>query len=160
MELNTISGLAIAGVICSVVLSMGGPIALLIAGRVKLKARISSFFIGAGTYLLFAMLLEQQLHVLVIRFCGQNAPQKYGVFCYPKPIIQYITTGQYKYLMCFFKRLKKGYLPRFSHREMTQIRLNVSSLWFLYFRQERRIACYAENEQEAETRVGVVETYC
>jgi len=39
---------------------------------------------------------------------------------------------------------------------MTQIRLNVSSLWFLYFRQERRIACYAENEQEAETRMGVV----
>ena len=47
MELNTISGLAIAGVICSVVLSMGVPIALFIAGRVKLKARISSFFIGA-----------------------------------------------------------------------------------------------------------------
>ena len=46
MELNTISGLAIAGVICSVVLSMGVPIALFIAGRVKLKARISSFFIG------------------------------------------------------------------------------------------------------------------
>lgn len=55
MELNTISGLAIAGVICSVVLSMGVPIALFIAGRVKLKARISSFFIGAGTYLLSAV---------------------------------------------------------------------------------------------------------
>ena len=66
MELNTISGLAIAGVICSVVLSMGVPIALFIAGRVKLKARISSFFIGAGTYLLFAMLLEQLLHVLAL----------------------------------------------------------------------------------------------
>ena len=69
MELNTISGLAIAGVICSVVLSMGVPIALFIAGRVKLKARISSFFIGAGTFLLFAMLLEQQLQVLVYLFC-------------------------------------------------------------------------------------------
>ena len=77
MELNTISGLAIAGVICSVVLSMGVPIALFIAGRVKLKARISSFFIGAGTYLLFAMLLEQLLHVLVIQFCGLNAPVSY-----------------------------------------------------------------------------------
>ena len=75
MELNTISGLAIAGVICSVVLSMGVPIALFIAGRVKLKARISSFFIGAGTYLLFAMLLEQ-LHVLVIQFCGLNAQSR------------------------------------------------------------------------------------
>ena len=76
MELNTISGLAIAGVICSVVLSMGVPIALFIAGRVKLKARISSFFIGAGTYLLFAMLLEQQLHVLAIQFCGLNAQSR------------------------------------------------------------------------------------
>ena len=65
-----------SGVICSVVLSMGVPIALFIAGRVKLKARISSFFIGAGTYLLFAMLLEQQLHVLVIQFCGLNAQSK------------------------------------------------------------------------------------
>ena len=37
MELNTISGLAIVGVICSVVLSMGVPIALFIAGRVKLN---------------------------------------------------------------------------------------------------------------------------
>ena len=76
MELNTISDLAIAGVICSVVLSMGIPIALFIAGRVKLKARISSFFIGAGTYLLFAMLLEQLLHVLVIQFCGLNAQSR------------------------------------------------------------------------------------
>ena len=76
MELNTISGLAIAGVICSVVLSMGVPIALFIAGRVKLKARISSLFIGAGTYLLFAMLLEQLLHVLVIQFCGLNAQSR------------------------------------------------------------------------------------
>lgn len=76
MELHTISGLAIAGVICSIVLSIGGPIALFIAGRVKLKARISSFFIGAGTFLLFAMLLEQLMHVLVIQFCGLNAQSK------------------------------------------------------------------------------------
>ena len=76
MELHTISGLAIAGVICSIVLSMGVPIALFIAGRVKLKARISSFFIGAGTFLLFAMLLEQLMHVLVIQFCGVNAQSR------------------------------------------------------------------------------------
>ena len=82
MELNTISGLAIAGVICSVVLSMGVPIALFIVGRVKLKARISSFFIGAGTYLLFAMLLEQLLHVLVIQFCGLNAQVSHGYYVY------------------------------------------------------------------------------
>ena len=76
MELHTISGLAITGVICSIVLSMGVPIALFIAGRVKLKARISSLLIGAGTFLLFAMLLEQLLHVLVIQFCGLNAQSR------------------------------------------------------------------------------------
>ena len=76
MELHTISGLAIAGVICSIVLSMGGPIVLFIAGRVKLKARISSFFIGAGTFLLFAMLLEQLMHVVVIQLCGLNAQSR------------------------------------------------------------------------------------
>ena len=76
MELHTISGLAIAGVICSIVLSMGVPITLFIAGRVKLKARISSLLIGAGTFLLFAMLLEQLLHVLVIQFCGLNAQSR------------------------------------------------------------------------------------
>lgn len=54
----------------------GVPIALFIAGRVKLKARISSFFIGAGTYLLFAMLLGLLLHVLVIQFCGLNAQSR------------------------------------------------------------------------------------
>ena len=58
--------------------------------------------------------------------------------------------------MCFLKGLERDIYPDFRPREMTQIRLTVSSLWFLYFRQERRIACYAENEQEAETRVGVV----
>ena len=80
MELNTISGLAIVGVICSVVLSMGVPIALFIVGRVKLKARISSFFIGAGTYLLFAFIDFFILGVLIPNFIliasvvSKNAP--------------------------------------------------------------------------------------
>ena len=56
----------------------------------------------------------------------------------------------------FFERLRKGYLPCFSPQKMTQTRRNVSSLWFLYFRQEMGINCCVENEQEAETRVGVV----
>ena len=35
-------------------------------------------------------------------------------------------------------------------------KISIVHLWFLCFRQERRIDCYAENEQETETRVGVV----
>ena len=37
MELNTISGMAIAGVLCSVVLSMGATLVVIIAVREKLK---------------------------------------------------------------------------------------------------------------------------
>lgn len=73
MELQTISNTAIIGVICSIVLSVGVPLALLIVGKAKYRARISSFFIGAGTFLLFAMVLERLMHLLVIQVCGLNA---------------------------------------------------------------------------------------
>lgn len=92
MELNTISGLAIAGVICSVVLSMGVPIALFIAGRVKLKARISSFFIGAGTYLLFAMLMinsgamQNTLAALPAESANQTVSQLSALWTTPAPL--------------------------------------------------------------------------
>ena len=56
----------------------------------------------------------------------------------------------------FFERLRKGYLPCFSPRGMTQTRLNISSLCFFLFWQERRFDCCTKNEQEAETRVGIV----
>lgn len=73
MELQTISNTAIIGVICSIALSVGVPIALLIVGKAKFQARISSFLIGAGAFLLFAMILEQLMHLLVIQVCGLNA---------------------------------------------------------------------------------------
>lgn len=73
MELQTISNTAIMGMICSIALSIGVPIALLILGKAKFQAKISSFFIGAGTFLLFAMVLEQLMHLLVIQVCGLNA---------------------------------------------------------------------------------------
>lgn len=73
MELQTISNTAIIGVICSIVLSVGVPLALLIVGKVKYQAKISSFFIGAGTFFLFAMVFEQLLHYLVVLVCGLNA---------------------------------------------------------------------------------------
>lgn len=72
MEIQNVSNLAIVGVLISMLLSVGVPIALLIVGKKKYHAKISSFFIGAGTFLLFAMVLEQILHLLVIRVGGLN----------------------------------------------------------------------------------------
>ena len=111
MELNTISGLAIAGVICSVVLSMGVPIALFIAGRVKLKARISSFFIGAGTYLLFAILLEQQLHVLVIQFCGLNAQSRPWLYYVYAALVAAVLAYGIHFIVDFFAVAGPALLP-------------------------------------------------
>ena len=55
----------------------------------------------------------------------------------------------------FFERLRKEIFPDFRPEKWHKQGLMYLSCGF-YFRQERRIACYAENEQEAETRVGVV----
>lgn len=83
MELQTVSTTAILGVLCSALLSIGVPIALFLVGKVKFRAKISSFLIGAGTFFLFAMVLEQLLHFLVIGVLGLNAansPWLYAVY--------------------------------------------------------------------------------
>ena len=41
---------------------------------------------------------NSSLSVSKIEYEQQKTSQQYGVFCYPKPTIQYITTGQCKYL--------------------------------------------------------------
>ena len=55
----------------------------------------------------------------------------------------------------FFERLRREIFPDFRPEKWHKQGLMYLSCGF-YFRQERRIACYAENEQEAETKVGVV----
>lgn len=80
MELQTISSTAIIGVICSIILSIGVPIGLLIYNKKKYQAKISSFFIGAGTFLLFAMVLERVLHLLVINVGGLSKENNLWLF--------------------------------------------------------------------------------
>ncbi|MDE6516856.1 MAG: YhfC family intramembrane metalloprotease, partial [Acetatifactor sp.] len=57
---------SIVGMVISLVISIGLPIVLCIIVCRKTKARISSFFIGAATFVLFAMILEQILHTVVL----------------------------------------------------------------------------------------------
>ena len=73
MELQTISTVSIIGTICSILLSIGFPIVLMVIGKKKFGAKISSFFIGAGTFIVFALILEQLMHTLVIVKLGLNA---------------------------------------------------------------------------------------
>ena len=70
MEIQTIPALSMAGVICTIILSIGLPILLIVVGKKKFGAQISTFFIGAGTFVLFALVLEQILHMLVMNVLG------------------------------------------------------------------------------------------
>ena len=58
---------AIAFVMC---LTIFLPIVLMIIWRKKTKAKISSFFIGSATFIVFALILEQILHTIVLKATG------------------------------------------------------------------------------------------
>ena len=108
MELQTISNTAILGMICSIALSIGVPIALLILGKAKYQAKTSSFFIGAGTFLLFAMVLEQLMHLFVIQVCGLNSqsdPWLYYVYAATAAAVFEETGRILAMKLCMKKRL-------------------------------------------------------
>ncbi|MDE7222630.1 MAG: YhfC family intramembrane metalloprotease [Acetatifactor sp.] len=61
---------SIVGILISLIISVGLPIALCIIVWRKTKARISCFFIGAATFVVFAMILEQIMHLIVLTVTG------------------------------------------------------------------------------------------
>ena len=61
---------SMVGMVVSLIVSVGLPIALCIIVYKKTKARISCFFIGAATFVVFALILEQILHTIVLAVSG------------------------------------------------------------------------------------------
>ena len=57
MEVQTVSGAAIFGMVVSLIISVGLPIALLVVWRKKSGAKISTFFIGVVTFVIAALVL-------------------------------------------------------------------------------------------------------
>ena len=66
IAIPNVSTASIIGIIVTLIISVGLPIALCIIVWRKTRARISSFFIGAATFIVFALILEQILHVVVL----------------------------------------------------------------------------------------------
>ncbi len=60
----------IIAIIITLIISVFVPIILLIVIRIKTKAKISSFFIGALTFFVFAMIFERMLHSVVLTGLG------------------------------------------------------------------------------------------
>lgn len=61
-----VSTVAIAGIIFSMVVSIGLPILLFVLVKTKLHAKMSAVGIGAATFVLFALILEQILHSIML----------------------------------------------------------------------------------------------
>lgn len=73
----------IVGMVFSLVVGWGLPIALCIWIRRKYKADLTAFFLGCGTYFVFAMVLEQVLHaVVLLRLGGVSEALKNNIWLY------------------------------------------------------------------------------
>lgn len=72
MDFQTIPTMSIVGMIFSLIISFALPITLLVIVLKKNRgnAKISSFFIGCGTFFLFALVLEQIMHFIVLTVTG------------------------------------------------------------------------------------------
>ena len=60
-----VPGLSMAGMGTCILISLAAVVAAFLFGRKKLGARVSSFFVGVGTFTLFAMVLESLMHNLI-----------------------------------------------------------------------------------------------
>ncbi len=65
-----VPGGSIAGMAISLIISVALPIVLLIVWRKKTGASFSSFCIGAGIFILFALILEQIFHSVMLGLTG------------------------------------------------------------------------------------------
>lgn len=69
-EWGTISAASMLGMVVTLIIALGLPVVLLVLVYKKTKAKISSFFIGCGIFVLFALILEQIMHVIVLTVTG------------------------------------------------------------------------------------------
>lgn len=72
MEYQTISAASIAAMLVTLMICLGLPVGLCIFWKLKSKAKLSAFFIGCGTFFLFALVLEQILHTVVFLILGRE----------------------------------------------------------------------------------------
>lgn len=70
--MNTVPAANILAMAVSLVLSVGLPVALFIVLKVKTKAKVTDLLLGAVTFVLFAMVLEQLLHTVMYGVFGEK----------------------------------------------------------------------------------------
>ena len=110
MEWGTISAASIIGILFSLIVSIGLPAALGIVVYKKTHARISSCFIGAGIFVVFALILEQILHAIVMAVnpALQSRTVLFGLYAALAAAL-FEETGRFVAMKFFMKKsLNKG----------------------------------------------------
>lgn len=70
--MNTVSSASIAGMVVSLILSVGLPIVLYVVLKRKTNAKFSDMLLGAVTFIIFALFLEQILHMAMNAVFGEK----------------------------------------------------------------------------------------
>ena len=68
----TVPTSSLIAIVCILILTFVLPIGSLIFWKIRTKANWSAFFIGCGTFVLFALILEQLLHIAVLTIAGDG----------------------------------------------------------------------------------------
>ena len=78
--IGEVSAVAITGIIFSAVIAIGLPVVLLILVKVKLHTRIADAGIGALAFVLFALVLEQIPHVIMLNLLGETLTENIWLY--------------------------------------------------------------------------------
>ena len=70
--MNTVSSASITGMVVSLILCVAAPVALCILLKRKTGAKLSDMLLGAVTFVIFAMFLEQMLHLAMSAVFGEK----------------------------------------------------------------------------------------
>jgi len=70
--MNTVSSASITGMVVSLILCVAAPVALCILLKRKTGAKLSDMLLGAVTFVIFAMFLEQILHLAMRAVFGEK----------------------------------------------------------------------------------------
>lgn len=70
--MNTVSSASITGMVVSLILCVAAPVALCVLLKRKTGAKLSDMLLGAVTFVIFAMFLEQMLHLAMSAVFGEK----------------------------------------------------------------------------------------
>lgn len=108
MEFGIVPVASIIGMVISMIVAIAAPIGLLIYMMKKYKASIVPFFIGAGVFIVFALVLEQLMHLGVFAAAGGQEKLSENVWIYglygATAAAVFEETGRYIAMKFLFKK--------------------------------------------------------